>query len=350
MRLVRFEDESGGFAVDLHPLITVISGLPAHVRERLVSGLASLPRGSDPGGRGALEVHGVYLDLNRESLELLELNHDLDVVLRPGDLPGAEAAEAAADAEPDLDLDDGTDDDEVRDARRAVEQVDESFVTAEHTVEVFRSQLAEIEREQAALHHRLAEARSGLDSFAAAGLTVAVEELEAAEAAAREQAATPPAPQPVATAEPASAGPDDAERARIEARERVTEESDRLRRLIKTLRASSTPRRCSRRSTRLRPGRPRAAPDSLVDGASVIHPEPEPEPEPQPQIEDEVLPEPGAGPEPEFETSPEARALIGTGRHLRVGRPPSPSARTVPTSSPWRGTRRETPCSPRSAT
>ncbi len=43
MRLVRFEDESGGFAIELHPLLTVVSGLPHHIRERLiqtVSGVA----------------------------------------------------------------------------------------------------------------------------------------------------------------------------------------------------------------------------------------------------------------------------------------------------------------------
>src|SRR4051812_15897135 len=123
MRLVRFEDESGGFAVDLHPLITVISGLPPHVRERLVYGLAALPRGSDPGGRGSIEVHGVYLDLNRESLELLELNHDLDVILRSTDLPGAEPGETEA-PEPEVFTDEPSssiaEDEELREARRVV--------------------------------------------------------------------------------------------------------------------------------------------------------------------------------------------------------------------------------------
>ncbi|NLA36287.1 MAG: hypothetical protein GX868_11485 [Actinobacteria bacterium] len=91
MRLVRFEDESGGFAVDFHPLITVISGLPAHIRERLTRAVAAIPSGGDPGGRGVLEVHGVQLDLTRDTLELLELNESLDIIVRPEDLPGSSA-------------------------------------------------------------------------------------------------------------------------------------------------------------------------------------------------------------------------------------------------------------------
>ncbi|HNI36444.1 MAG TPA: hypothetical protein PLV93_13665, partial [Microthrixaceae bacterium] len=135
MRLVRFEDESGGFAVDLHPLITVISGLPAHVRDRLVHGLASLPRGTDPGGRGSLEVHGVFLDLSRENLELLELNQDLDVILRAGDLPGAEpvkaqVAEEAQQSDGFESTGAGSADAGLRDARRFVEENDDAYEAA----------------------------------------------------------------------------------------------------------------------------------------------------------------------------------------------------------------------------
>jgi hypothetical protein len=100
MRLVRFEDDSGGFAIELHPLLTVVSGLPVHIRERLVQTVSALPGGADPGGRGALEVHGVFLDLNRESLELLEMNQPLDVILRRNDLPGSEREGALIGAPP----------------------------------------------------------------------------------------------------------------------------------------------------------------------------------------------------------------------------------------------------------
>jgi len=249
MRLVRFEDESGGFAVDLHPLITVISGLPAHVRDRLVHGLAALPRGTDPGGRGSIEVHGVYLDLNRDSLELLELNQDLDVILRASDLPGSEHA-------PDESLHDDSaadplgaaavEDDEIREARRLAEDHDEAYESAVRSVEMLRHQLVEIESEQAVLNRQLGDARVGLDSFAAAGLKVAREELAELTTlvGASARATAPSNPASGATAEPSPASPIydaatlRAERDRIESRLSVLiEQSDHLRRTIKQWRA-----------------------------------------------------------------------------------------------------------------
>jgi hypothetical protein len=104
MRLVRFEDRDDGVAIELHPLITVVSGLSDAARKRLDAAAQAIPAGSDPGARGAVEVHGVMLELSRETLELLELaDPDLDVVIRANDLPGhpvhvvEEPAEAVAD-------------------------------------------------------------------------------------------------------------------------------------------------------------------------------------------------------------------------------------------------------------
>ncbi len=249
MRLVRFEDESGGFAVDLHPLITVISGLPAHVRDRLVHGLAALPRGTDPGGRGSIEVHGVYLDLNRDSLELLELNQDLDVILRASDLPGSEHAmdeslhdDSAADPFGAA----AVEDDEIREARRLAEDHDEAYESAVRAVEMLRHQLVEIESEQAVLNRQLGDARVGLDSFAAAGLKVAREELAELTTlvGASARASAPSNPVRSATAEPGPASSIRdaatlrAERDRIEGRLSVLiEQSDHLRRTIKQWRA-----------------------------------------------------------------------------------------------------------------
>ena len=89
MRLVRFEDRDAGVAIELHPLITVISGLTDAARARIDAAAQAIPAGSDPGARGAVEVHGVMLELSRETLELLELDDpDLDVVIRADDLPG----------------------------------------------------------------------------------------------------------------------------------------------------------------------------------------------------------------------------------------------------------------------
>ncbi len=256
MRLVRFEDESGGFAVDLHPLITVISGLPAHVRDRLVHGLASLPRGTDPGGRGSLEVHGVFLDLSRENLELLELNQDLDVILRAGDLPGAEpvkaqVAEEAQQSDGFESTGAGSADAGLRDARRFVEENDDAYEAAVRDVERYRSEIAEVERTRAAVASELDEARSGLDSFAVAGLKISQEEL--AELEAREAAPPSPASPTAAAALTAPVAPVapvrpiatvrsqaevEADRLRIESRlSDLIDESDRLRRLMKAWRA-----------------------------------------------------------------------------------------------------------------
>jgi hypothetical protein len=89
MRLVRFEDRDDGVAIELHPLITVVSGLSDAARQRLDAAAQAIPAGTDPGARGAVEVHGVMLELSRETLELLELDDpDLDVVIRADDLPG----------------------------------------------------------------------------------------------------------------------------------------------------------------------------------------------------------------------------------------------------------------------
>jgi hypothetical protein len=86
MRLVRYEDGDAGIALDLHPRVTVVAGLPPEARARLLAAIAALPSGTDPGATGSVEVHGVYLDLTQESLDLLDLADDLDVVLRRDDL------------------------------------------------------------------------------------------------------------------------------------------------------------------------------------------------------------------------------------------------------------------------
>lgn len=73
--------------LDLHPLITVISGADAAARRRIVDAVAALPSASDPGIGGLVEAFGIILDLNVESLALLGLDSDLDVVVRAIDVP-----------------------------------------------------------------------------------------------------------------------------------------------------------------------------------------------------------------------------------------------------------------------
>ena len=155
MRLVRFEDESGGFSVDFHPRITVISGLPAHIRERLTRALAAIPSGGDPCGRGTIEVHGVRLELSRDTLELLELNEPIDVVIGPDDLPGSthrSSALPSSDDRPDVAT-------EVGSARAALDRLEQEYAEALAAAESYRTKIAglgteyeQLEREQAAAH------------------------------------------------------------------------------------------------------------------------------------------------------------------------------------------------------
>ena len=76
--------------MDFHPLLTIVSGLPTHVRQHLTATVAGLPSGMTPEATGELEVHGILMDLTKENYNLLDLNQEMDVVLRRADLPGAE--------------------------------------------------------------------------------------------------------------------------------------------------------------------------------------------------------------------------------------------------------------------
>src|SRR5688572_21244460 len=91
MRLVRIDDPSDGLAIELHPLLTVVGGLSRHARDKVIRAAGAIPAGTDPGLGGTVEVHGVLLDLNRETLGLLELDQPVDVVIRAEELPGASA-------------------------------------------------------------------------------------------------------------------------------------------------------------------------------------------------------------------------------------------------------------------
>lgn len=90
MRLLRVEaDGVGGEGIDLHPMVTVITGLGPEGRARIARTVQALATGAEPGCRGLVEAHGVLFDLTRETLELFGLASDLDVVVRAGDVPGA---------------------------------------------------------------------------------------------------------------------------------------------------------------------------------------------------------------------------------------------------------------------
>jgi hypothetical protein len=82
--------------LDFHPMMTVVSGLDAAMRARLVDAICALPRGDDPGTAGLVESHGVLFELSVENLALLGLAGDLDPLIRRSDLPGANEPDADA--------------------------------------------------------------------------------------------------------------------------------------------------------------------------------------------------------------------------------------------------------------
>ena len=101
MRLLQINpngsDES---ALDFHPMVTVVQGLGPSGRDLVLSVARSLPLGGDPGVGGLLEAHGVLLDLSGETLGLLDLASEADVLIGAGDVPGVQDLVRAAEALP----------------------------------------------------------------------------------------------------------------------------------------------------------------------------------------------------------------------------------------------------------
>src|SRR3954468_11915452 len=97
MRLLQIQlslDGERRSALDLHPMMTVVSGLDSLARDQLIDAVRSLPAGRDAGYGGLVESHGVPFDLSAETLDLFGMQSDLDPVVTRADLPGAEAAVA----------------------------------------------------------------------------------------------------------------------------------------------------------------------------------------------------------------------------------------------------------------
>jgi hypothetical protein len=86
MRLIQLRLDND--ALDLHPMMTVITGLDTAARARVIATVSALPHAGDPGTGGLVESHGVLFDLSVETLELFGLGADLDPVVRASDLPG----------------------------------------------------------------------------------------------------------------------------------------------------------------------------------------------------------------------------------------------------------------------
>ncbi len=211
-----------------------------------------MPHGGDAGGRGSLEVFGVYLDLNRETLDLLEMNQDLDVVLKASDLPGAEPARPDQDGSSwdERDSSDiASDPAGSAEPAQSLAEADNTYRSTLASIDALRSELERVESHRRSLAGDVDAARGSLDSFAVAGLTAAREELAALEAAvARTSAAS--AQQPTDPSAPAlEESPDDhPERVSVgdvvfdqpEVEQRVEElisESNRLKSELKRLRS-----------------------------------------------------------------------------------------------------------------
>ncbi|MEZ5140942.1 MAG: hypothetical protein R2726_00240 [Acidimicrobiales bacterium] len=105
MRLLQLNPNgSEASALDLHPMISVVTGLGPSGRDTVLRAVQALPRGDDPGCAGLVEAHGVLLDLAPDALRLLGLEGDLDVVLRRADLPDhAPGSDEAVASRPSID-------------------------------------------------------------------------------------------------------------------------------------------------------------------------------------------------------------------------------------------------------
>jgi hypothetical protein len=104
MRLLQLTlDPDRGRELDLHPALTVVSGLEDRDRQRLVRVVTAIAKGDDPGCSGLVEAHGVVLDLSLDALGLLDTGAEIDPLVRRRDLPGA--------VPPSFDTDEHDDDD-----------------------------------------------------------------------------------------------------------------------------------------------------------------------------------------------------------------------------------------------
>jgi hypothetical protein len=173
MKLVRFEDPAvDGMAIDFHPQITVIRGLPRPARLRIIETAEAIPAGEDSVSDAVIEAHGIRMALNAENLSLLDMGHHLDVVIAPSDLPTA-AAET-----------DSAIDHELATARERSRNADAEYEQVLRTIGELRRQNERLIEERLLLTRQIEAARANLDSFAEAGVREARDQLEALDRAA----------------------------------------------------------------------------------------------------------------------------------------------------------------------
>lgn len=95
MRVLRLHLGPALGDVDLHPFVTVLTGLDAPTRDQLVAAVRAIVQGRDPGVAGLVENQGLLIELAREGAELHPSNlGDVAVDLDAHDAEGEDAATA----------------------------------------------------------------------------------------------------------------------------------------------------------------------------------------------------------------------------------------------------------------
>ncbi|HEX4903482.1 MAG TPA: hypothetical protein VFV42_11770 [Acidimicrobiales bacterium] len=92
MRVLRLRVD-GRRIVDLHPSLSVVTGLDADQAAALRRGVAAIAAGVAPPGDGLLEAHGLLFDADQDDLDLLDLATDpVGAVLTAADLAPVEGS------------------------------------------------------------------------------------------------------------------------------------------------------------------------------------------------------------------------------------------------------------------
>ncbi|MEY2423845.1 MAG: hypothetical protein QOI95_3912 [Acidimicrobiaceae bacterium] len=96
MRILQLD--LGGHRIEFHPYVTVLRGLDADLRAKLIDALAAVSAGQ-PSVDGLVEAHGVVLDLSDATLKLLDLpgtgDGGFDIIVRREQLPGNTSSPAS---------------------------------------------------------------------------------------------------------------------------------------------------------------------------------------------------------------------------------------------------------------
>jgi hypothetical protein len=175
---VRFSElRHGGerpFTLGFHPRLTLLTGLGDEGRRWMADLLQRALRGELGDLGGTVDVHGVERQLTDALIAELELPADVDVLVRPVDLPGARAI-VPAHAASDVALDDDEEDlpdlralaNELSQARHALARATENRAHTESLLDGSRHALAPVAADVADAEARLAEARRRRDAAAA---------------------------------------------------------------------------------------------------------------------------------------------------------------------------------------